>query len=551
MSLLELQIKKCVNNAFLRFNHTNMPFAHQFSSALIFMILMIGSIIACHPNNDTTYTKAINIPLCNNTAIAIDLNNLPIPTLRDGVGNSHFAISTHSKEAQRWFDYGVNMLHCFWHIEAQRAFREVIKNDSLCAMGYWGMAISDLANSNAAKLAIRQATLYSKETTPLEKAFIEAQAVLTNQGIVAAQSSYRKLYQQFPNEPEAIAFAAIILRQATEANTQVEVKNLLENALVKYPEHLGILHYYLHVMELRPDFKKALPFAAKVVNIAPNSPHIKHTPGHLSFLAGDYAQTVNIFEAAKNLEEKYHETDKIPFAANQNYLHNLHYLTVAYSEMGNKEKAIATAEKYANILPLQNPDEATSILLRYQGRILPALVSIRFRDWNAAHEQLTYWLKNNAIPVNNDIVKNYLQAIDYYVLGMKAVEKSDINQAIQHGGALSKAMQLFEKQGIAKQQSNEFKLINQAFDILNMSRYELAGWIDNIDKSTPFNQSAWAEALELEKNIPYDEPPRLMYPISESIGRLHLLRKENQAANKAFEKALIQRPNSPFINKIL
>lgn len=36
-------------------------------------------------------------------------------------------------------DMGVCMLHTFWPEGAVRAFREVIRIESTCAMGYWGL----------------------------------------------------------------------------------------------------------------------------------------------------------------------------------------------------------------------------------------------------------------------------------------------------------------------------------------------------------------------------------------------------------------------------
>lgn len=56
------------------------------------------------------------------------------PVIIQGVGNSHLAISTSSPQAQRWFDQGLSLLHCFWDFEALRAFREAGRLDPDCAM---------------------------------------------------------------------------------------------------------------------------------------------------------------------------------------------------------------------------------------------------------------------------------------------------------------------------------------------------------------------------------------------------------------------------------
>src|SRR5258708_27361544 len=65
--------------------------------------------------------------------------DLPPPVMIAGVGNSHFAITTSSPQAQVWFDQGLSLLHCFWDFEALRAFREAARLDPGCAMCQWGI----------------------------------------------------------------------------------------------------------------------------------------------------------------------------------------------------------------------------------------------------------------------------------------------------------------------------------------------------------------------------------------------------------------------------
>ena len=129
---------------------------------------------------------------------------------------------------------------------------------------------------------------------------------------------------------------------------------------------------------------------------------------------------------------------------------------------------------------------------------------------------------------------------------MEAVARGDVAQATLQGGQLTQLMQLFEQEGIKHQQSGEFKSINETYDILSMARYELAGWIDNLNPAQPFNEMAWKAALDLEGAIAYDEPPRLIAPIGESLGRLHLRRGDPPEARKALTK----RPHRSFIPSI-
>ena len=45
------------------------------------------------------------------------------PSTLDGIGRTHFAITTKNPEVQAWFDQGHTLLHSYWFYEAERAFR--------------------------------------------------------------------------------------------------------------------------------------------------------------------------------------------------------------------------------------------------------------------------------------------------------------------------------------------------------------------------------------------------------------------------------------------
>lgn len=308
------------------------------------------------------------------------------------------------------------------------------------------------------------------------------------------------------------------------------------------------MHYYIHVMELRQEFAKAIPIAEQMVKIAPNAPHITHMPGHLYYLKGSYENAINAYAKAKKQETDYHISEKIPFSANQNYIHNLHFLAVAQAEAGDEKGALETATSLANVaLETQPINEGAAMMLHYEGKVLPAWVHIRFGEWQKAVAYLETLLNDSQRPIQHSLVTNYYQTLRLYCLGMQAVRQQRLQEANQYGMELSQLMQQYEQQGATKQATAEFKSINETYDIMNMMRYELAGWVDNMDKSQPFNEAAWKEALSLQSAIKYDEPPRLMAPVEEQMARLFKFREESGAFQQAKQKALKKRPNSKLI----
>jgi hypothetical protein len=109
----------------------------------------------------------------------------PKAPLYDNLGNYHFAITTASPDAQKYFDQGLTLSYGFNHAEAIRAFSQATSLDPKCAMCYWGIAYALGPNINApiteeaakeAFAAIGQARSKTGSATERERAYIEALA---------------------------------------------------------------------------------------------------------------------------------------------------------------------------------------------------------------------------------------------------------------------------------------------------------------------------------------------------------------------------------------
>src|SRR5437899_12317276 len=68
--------------------------------------------------------------------------------LFDNLGAHHHAVTTASKEDQRYFDQGLMLCFAFNHPEAIRSFQEAARLDPDCAMVHWGIAFAYGANIN-------------------------------------------------------------------------------------------------------------------------------------------------------------------------------------------------------------------------------------------------------------------------------------------------------------------------------------------------------------------------------------------------------------------
>ena len=64
------------------------------------------------------------------------------------LGSFHRPVSTHSLEAQSWFDAGLTWSYAFNHEEAAFCFEHAISHDPTCAIAYWGLAYALGPNYN-------------------------------------------------------------------------------------------------------------------------------------------------------------------------------------------------------------------------------------------------------------------------------------------------------------------------------------------------------------------------------------------------------------------
>ncbi len=105
--------------------------------------------------------------------------------LKENLGNYHFAISSKSDLAQKYFDQGLTLTYGFNHAEAARVFKTATEVDPNCVMCHWGLAYILGPNINApmgeeqvspAWQATQKAIAISKKGSKKEQAYIQALA---------------------------------------------------------------------------------------------------------------------------------------------------------------------------------------------------------------------------------------------------------------------------------------------------------------------------------------------------------------------------------------
>lgn len=317
------------------------------------------------------------------------LNVRPIPSDKDyyDLGSYSRKITTNSVDAQIWFNRGLVWAYSFNHEEAKNCFQQVIAHDPTCVMGYWGVAFAAGPNYNKKRAAfdeadlkksiqqtyhvVRRAEAHMDTATPLEQSLAQALQHrfpadrVEDFNFDAANRAYgdamRKVYREFEGaDLDLVALFADALMNINpwglfETNTGrpilstpvLEVKDVLERGL-RNPmskKHPGILHMYIHLMEMSTTPEAALVPADHLRNLVPDAGHIHHIPTHLDVLVGDYRRSIDSNLKATYADDKFYERQGADNFYTFYSLHNYHSLIYAAMLAGQINVALESTTR--------------------------------------------------------------------------------------------------------------------------------------------------------------------------------------------------------------
>src|ERR1700679_609727 len=92
-----------------------------------------------------------------------------------------------------------------------------------------------------------------------------------------------------------------------EGGRTSKAKDVLEQAMDAPGgmTHPGILHFYIHLMEMSPQPEAALPAADALRPLVPDAGHLVHMPTHIDVLVGDYQRVITDNERAIAADDRF------------------------------------------------------------------------------------------------------------------------------------------------------------------------------------------------------------------------------------------------------
>ena len=136
--------------------------------------------------------------------------------------------------------------------------------------------------------------------------------------------------------------------KATTENTmkaQAVLENGLEIAKKEGIVHPGLLHLYIHCMEMSKEPEKALEASCMLEDSAPEAGHLVHMPSHIYIQVGMYNEAVRCNQKAAVVDGKFAQLRGVCNFYSLYRLHDLHFLSWAAMFKGNFSEAITAANE--------------------------------------------------------------------------------------------------------------------------------------------------------------------------------------------------------------
>jgi peroxiredoxin len=461
------------------------------------------------------------------------------PWKMEGIGHTHFAVTTKVPEAQVWFDQGNTLLHSFWFEEAERSFRWTLKLDPDCAMAYWGLAQTGLnwftdpeLDEPSAKRGLeflKEAVKRKGSVSPRERMFIEAwddafTGESKERGSILARR-LQKIVLAYPDDVEAKALYALYSMNSPNAySTELVIRQILE----KEPDHPGAHHYRIHNWD-DVGTTEGLASCRRYGQVAPGIGHANHMPGHIYSKVGMWHEAATSMDSATRVELRYmNDRLALPFET-WNFSHNRNYLCYIQEQLGREQASRRGAR--AMIEAPRDPDRNKDGEYGAYDQGMSALVRalIKFERWDEI-------LRPGAIPWRETAADKSLRA---FAETMAYVGKGDVADARARLAEL--------RAGIAAQDP---KTKGRDLD-LAIAADAAEGLLHAADgdilEATRFLTQAASLEKQAREGFAYrNDPPPYPWPAYRVLGDVYLEHGELRLAIEAYERALTLEPNDAF-----
>ncbi len=310
--------------------------------------------------------------------------------------------------------------------------------------------------------------------------------------------------------------------QPSEGADTLEALEVLEGAFDDLKgawEHAGLLHMYIHLMEMSPHPERALRHGDVLSTLVPDAGHLLHMPTHIDVLCGDYMNVVLRNHTGIVADRKFLNREGPNNFYSVYRCHNYHFKIYGAMFLGQPAPALEAADELIDTLP--------SGTLRpmadwFEGFIpMKQHVLIRFGMWQEILAQ--------ELPSDGDLYCVTIAMMRY---------ARTVAMANQHAIADAEVEKVKFYETLARVPESRMLFNNTCRDILMVAEQMMLGEL-------AYHQGEYEKAfdhlrksVEIDDNLPYDEPWGWMQPTRHALGALLLEQGQLEEAEAVYRADL-------------
>ncbi len=464
------------------------------------------------------------------------------------LGTHTCPVTTNSAQAQIWFDRGLIWTYGYNHGEAEACFARALEADPDCAMAHWGVAYAAGPNYNLpwdllddegraralarAHDATQAALALADAVTPPEAALIRALPARYPQRTPGDDmhawdrdfaEAMRAAFHAHPDHMDLrTVFVESLLNltpwkmwdlrrgvPGTGAAT-LEARTALEEALSGQDgamRHPGLLHLYIHLMEMSPWPEKALHAADALRELVPDAGHLVHMPTHIDVLCGHYHDVVFWNRKAVAADLKYYQREGAFNIYTGYRQHDYHFVIYGALFMGQIDPALEAVRGMRETVPdemLRTPSPPMADYFESYMAMEPHIL-IRFGRWSQAIALEP--------PEDADLYRT-LTATTHFARAVAFAATGRVEEA-------EAEEQVFLA---ARDRVPETRLLhnNRVVDLLEIATEMLRGEIEYRKCNYDLAFAHLRRSVAIDDALPYDEPWGWMQPTRHALGALML-----------------------------
>jgi tetratricopeptide (TPR) repeat protein len=469
--------------------------------------------------------------------------------LLNGLGSYTRKVTTLCKDAQVYFDQGLNLLFAFNHDEAARSFRQAAELDPSCAMAWWGVAVAqgphinrpvvDPDQARVASEAIGRARSAPSHASDRERDLVEALALrcVSNppKDRAALDRVYadamRDLWAKYADDPDigALAAEALMNLRPWDLYTQegrpqpgtVAIVALIEAVLKLRPDHPLANHLYIHALEASTRPQRAAAAADRLRDLQPGLSHNVHMPSHIDVRMGRWKAAEEANLKAIAADRRFLAVRSDPGFYGLYIAHNYDMLAYAAMMRGASRRAIEASDEMIARVPQRWAREHAQIA---DGHLaMPLEIRVRFGRWGeilAAPEPEALFPLARAL-------RHQARAVAFAAQDRLDEARAERDRFREARSRVPEAWTFGN---------------NKTADVLRVAEHMMEGEILYREGREQEAFASLREAVRCQDLLRYSEPPDWILPVRHVLGAALMQSREFAEAERVYREDLARLP---------